>query len=326
MLRTLIFVLALVLAPAMPASAQSLEDLVAELPDGEFADRARVIDAIAASGDPRAGTILEALGAGDLEQLRETGAVVLVVEDGRDEFAHDPFTNDRLQELGRRDTRRIKMNNSLRRQIDALIGQLRLRNPDPALRLAAAEAAFEARDPTQIAALDAAIEAEEDSTVEAAFRIARAAAVIGSDRGESEQVDAIATLAASGRGDALGILNQAAGSQSAAIAGAAATALEDIERTRAMWGLAENVWQGISLGSVLMLAAIGLAISFGVMGIINMAHGELVMLGAYTTFFVQEIIRNYAPELFGVSLLIALPLAFIVSGGRPHARWRRPHR
>ena len=79
--------------------------------------------------------------------------------------------------------------------------------------------------------------------------------------------------------------------------------------------MAQNVWYGISLGSVLLLAAIGLAITFGTMGVINMAHGEMVMLGAYTTFVVQEIIRTSAPHLFDVSLVIALPLAFLVSGG-----------
>ena len=87
-----------------------------------------------------------------------------------------------------------------------------------------------------------------------------------------------------------------------------------IEQTLAAWQVAQNVWYGISLGSVLLLAAIGLAITFGTMGVINMAHGEMVMLGAYTTFVVQEIIRTSAPHLFDVSLLIALPLAFLVSG------------
>ena len=75
----------------------------------------------------------------------------------------------------------------------------------------------------------------------------------------------------------------------------------------------QNVWYGISLGSVLLLAAIGLAITFGVMGVINMAHGEMVMLGAYTTFVVQQVIRDNAPGLIGASLLIALPLAFLVT-------------
>ena len=72
---------------------------------------------------------------------------------------------------------------------------------------------------------------------------------------------------------------------------------------------------GVLVAAVLLLAAIGLAITFGVMGVINMAHGEMVMLGAYTTFVVQEIIRTSAPHLFDASLLIALPLAFLVAGG-----------
>jgi urea transport system permease protein len=70
----------------------------------------------------------------------------------------------------------------------------------------------------------------------------------------------------------------------------------------------------VSLGSVLLLAAVGLAITFGQMGVINMAHGEMVMIGAYTTFMVQEAIRYHAPGLFDASLLIAIPLAFLVAG------------
>ena len=76
----------------------------------------------------------------------------------------------------------------------------------------------------------------------------------------------------------------------------------------------QNAWYGLSLGSVLLLAAIGLAITFGVMGVINMAHGEMVMLGAYVTFVVQEVIRDDNPALFDYSLAIAIPLAFLVAG------------
>ena len=86
-----------------------------------------------------------------------------------------------------------------------------------------------------------------------------------------------------------------------------------------LWSALQNAWYGLSLGSVLLLAAIGLAITFGVMGIINMAHGEMVMLGAYTTFVVQEIIRTYNPALFDYSLVIAVPLAFLW-----RARWASP--
>ena len=80
----------------------------------------------------------------------------------------------------------------------------------------------------------------------------------------------------------------------------------------------QNVWYGLSLGSVLLLAAIGLAITFGVMGVINMAHGEMVMIGAYTTFVVQEAFRTMAPAWFDWSLPIAIPLA--LHGGRTGRR------
>src|SRR5882757_8399966 len=78
--------------------------------------------------------------------------------------------------------------------------------------------------------------------------------------------------------------------------------------------MVQNAWYGLSLGSVLLLAAIGLAITFGVMGVINMAHGEMVMLGAYTTFSVQEVMRSGHPGMLGWSLVIAVPLAFVVTG------------
>jgi urea transport system permease protein len=81
-----------------------------------------------------------------------------------------------------------------------------------------------------------------------------------------------------------------------------------------LWSVVQSVYYGLSLGSVLLLAAAGLAITFGVMGVINMAHGEMVMIGAYVTFVVQQIIRSAAPGLFGASLIISVPLAFIVAG------------
>ena len=90
-----------------------------------------------------------------------------------------------------------------------------------------------------------------------------------------------------------------------ALKDAATAAIARINETLAFWDVGQNIWYGISLGSVLLLAAIGLAITFGVMGVINMAHGEMVMLGAYTTFVVQELIRTSSPGLFDWSLAIA---------------------
>jgi urea transport system permease protein len=145
------------------------------------------------------------------------------------------------------------------------------------------------------------------------MREARAAAVLKSDRPEEEKIDAIAVMAVRGDRDSLSLLLPLTGTEGP-IGKSATIAVSTIQSQLALWDGAQNVWYGISLGSVLLLAAIGLAITFGVMGVINMAHGEMVMLGAYTTFVVQELIRTRAPWLFDSSLFIAIPLAFLVAG------------
>ncbi|MBN8909007.1 MAG: urea ABC transporter permease subunit UrtB, partial [Rhodospirillales bacterium] len=98
------------------------------------------------------------------------------------------------------------------------------------------------------------------------------------------------------------------------VANAAGAAITAIDRQLQLWSILQSVYYGISLGSVLLLAAAGLAITFGVMGVINMAHGEMVMIGAYTTFVVQQLMRAYLPGVYAINLLLAVPLAFLVAG------------
>jgi urea transport system permease protein len=95
-----------------------------------------------------------------------------------------------------------------------------------------------------------------------------------------------------------------------AVSKAADAATAQINRSLFLWSLAQNGWYGVSAASVLLLAAIGLAITFGVMGVINMAHGEMVMLGAYSTYIVQQVLP---PSMANWSVILALPLAFLVS-------------
>jgi urea transport system permease protein len=120
-------------------------------------------------------------------------------------------------------------------------------------------------------------------------------------------------IRARGDQDALGLLAGLPAGEPA-VTRAARDGVAAIQSELAVWATVQNAWYGLSLGSVLLLAAIGLAITFGVMGVINMAHGEMVMIGAYTTFVVQELIRAHNPALFDYSLLIAVPLAFLVAG------------
>jgi urea transport system permease protein len=131
---------------------------------------------------------------------------------------------------------------------------------------------------------------------------------------DADKIDAIAVIRQRGDQDALALLGGLPASASPPVKKGAADAIASIESGLAFWSALQNAWYGLSLGSVLLLAAIGLAITFGVMGVINMAHGEMVMLGAYTTFVVQQLIRAHNPALFDYSLAIAIPLAFLVAG------------
>ncbi|WP_126977723.1 urea ABC transporter permease subunit UrtB [Frigidibacter oleivorans] len=303
-------ILALIQILATAATAQDFAGLVRTLPEGSYSDRAAVVAAIATSGDARAEPVLAALLEGELGVVEATGQVIV-----QGSPPTDAVTGDEVDAATADAAERIRVNNSLRRDIRAAIGLLTLSSPDPAKRMAAAEAAIRAPDPDQIAALETAIAAEEDGRVRTRLGEARAIAVLASDAGTEARIAAIDTLARRGDQVAQSAIAPLAGAEDPALAEAATRALAAIEQSRMLWGYAQNIWYGLSLGSVLLLAAIGLAITFGVMGVINMAHGELVMLGAYTTFVVQDAIRSHAPGLFDWSLLIAAPLAFLVAGG-----------
>src|SRR6202023_3350647 len=186
---------------------------------------------------------------------------------------------------------------------------------EPDKRVEAAQAVFQSRDASALPALDQAIAKETDARVKRALTEARAAVVLNlDDASDADKIDAIGVIRGRGDQDAVALLADVPANTSPAVKKAAADAVASMQGRLALWSALQNAWYGLSLGSVLLLAAIGLAITFGVMGVINMAHGEMVMLGAYTTFVVQEVLRARNPALFGYSLAFALPLAFAVAG------------
>jgi urea transport system permease protein len=309
-----LFALLAVLSLPLPGLAQTLEELMPRLPDGNFNDRAEVVTAIGRSGDPRGAYLLEALLEGELHQRNADGAILRVAGRRGQEQAFDPLTRENLGPVAARSTTAIRVNNSLRRTIRAAMGVLTLSHPDPARRMAAAEAAFRAPDADQLEALDVALEAEADPGIRRALAQARAVTLLLSDAPLAERLAAIDIIAERRARTVIAALNPHRNAPEPELAEKVADTIAAAERRVAAWGMAQNVWFGLSLGSVLLLAAVGLAITFGVMGVINLAHGELIMLGAYTTFFVQQTIRTHAPELFDWSLLIAAPLAFVVVG------------
>ena len=189
----------------------------------------------------------------------------------------------------------------------------------PATRLAAAEAVFHSHDPAALPALDRALAKETDAGVKLRMEQARAAALLFSPTHRTRPTGwpRSPCCARAATSTAAALLASLSG-QPPAVAEAAAPRSRRSTAMLQLWSILQSVYYGCRLGSVLLLAAAGLAITFGVMGVINMAHGEMVMIGAYVTFMVQQAIRAVAPGLFGASLLIAVPLAFIVAGADRH--------
>lgn len=306
--------LVLILLPLESRAQDDLRAGIDALGKGSFSQVAGQIAALSRSGDIRLAPVFEALAAGDLYTRKADGVVFIAKEQGEALGLTDALSGEAAGEAPKAGFERIKVNNSLRRAVRTAIGALTLLSPDKLVRLQAANSVFSSPSEDALELIETALESEKDAQVKTVMEQARAAAVLKSDRSTEEKRAAVKIIVARGDRDALGILSAAQGSTEGDLHTDMTRAIEALQDRQALWDAGQNVWYGLSLGSVLLLAAIGLAITFGVMGIINMAHGEMVMLGAYTTFVVQEIIRSSYPGLFDWSLVIALPVAFGVTG------------
>ncbi len=299
---------------AVPACAAPIDDALAHFAADKFPETDRGIDALIAAGAPTAPAVLAALADGRL--FFDPGSHRVYYRDASGTL-EDAATGARADGVTEGDLKKVRLNNGIRSKIGAAVGGLDLLSPDRTKRLAAAETAFQAHDAKAQGPVDAALARETDPAVRTALAQARAAILATAGTGsDSERLAAIGVLRQRGDGDALGPIDRiaAAPDASPAVKAAAASAASSIGTSLALWQALQNCWYGLSLGSVLLLAAIGLAITFGVMGIINMAHGEMVMIGAYTTFVAQQAIAGYAPQWRDASLLVAVPLAFLAAG------------
>jgi urea transport system permease protein len=295
---------------AAPLYAQTYDDALTKFAADSFSETEAGITGVAASGNARAIDVIEALSDQRLLFDAATKKIYVREKSGR---VLDASTGEAASAPA--GVKTVRLNNRLRRAIEAALGSLTLLSSDPGKRYEAAQAVFKSRDAAALPTLDAAIAKETNSGVKRALTEARAAVVLYKpDASEADKLDAISTIKSRGDQEALALLAGVPADVPPAIKRAANDGVSAIESQLAMWAAVQNTWYGLSLGSVLLLAAIGLAITFGVMGVINMAHGEMVMIGAYVTFVVQEFIRTHNPALFDYSLLFAVPLAFLVSG------------
>lgn len=305
-----------------PAYADGFSDAVQALNAKSYSDKGRAAEAVAATGDERAVVVLRALLEGDLFYRKADDAVFLTKKSGDVYVLTDPATGAEAGEAAKGDVKKIRINNKLRGQLKGLLGALTLMSKDEAKRLSAADEVFKANDPSMLPMLEKALAREDVADIKNRMVRARAAIVLEYGDDTEARIAAAETLTAFTDPDVAALLGKIAyvdeqgqpREQDAAVFQAVQDGRDSVEAELAKWAMLGNLFQGISLGSVLLLAAVGLAITFGVMGVINMAHGEMVMLGAYTTFMVQEVFRNYFPEAFDWSLAVAVPAAFLVTG------------
>jgi urea transport system permease protein len=287
-----------------------------DLKSSSFQAKSAAVGKIAESGAPRAHPILDALLGGHLYVRQADGIFVIVADDTPESPVSDALTGDDLGAVDRDDLKKIGINNQMRGALNRALARLSLRGPNAGARKIAVESLYTSLNEETLTLLRDALADEHDIGVRAALKVALALADVD-DPDPAKRGAAVEVLAGSMHSEVRNKLEARLANDDAGapretdptVRQATAYALEHIDWMRMLYGLAETVFFGLSLGFVLVLAATGLAITFGVMGVINMAHGELMMLGAYATWLVQQAM----PRHLELSLFAAIPVAFLVS-------------
>jgi urea transport system permease protein len=290
-----------------------------ELREASYSDKASIAERLSQTGHPSVRAVLTALLEDRLYYQTNSEQKVFVVKTADSDPLDliDPLTLKSAGSAPADSLTKIGTNNGLRSTLRATVAHFSLSSPDVSVRLDAVREMSKSLDEPTVALLRERLGVETNSTVKKEIATSLAlAALDGSD--SQARLDAIATLRESVSQDvrnrlALLVDKSPDGSFTESdprVRQAAASAVATIDHWRTFYSGFETLFFGLSLGSVLVLIAIGLAITFGVMGVINMAHGEMMMLGAYTTYVVQMAM----PGHIGISILVAIPAAFLVAG------------
>jgi len=303
----------LAFALAWPAQAALDAAMVSKLATGDGDEKVAAITALVASGEPRVAAVLQALADGQMQVA--SGRVLLV----KGEAAEDAVTGEKVSALPER-REEVVANNRLRREIEAALSALMLFSPDRDSRLAAAKDLAGRSNDAMLPLVKRAQAAETDPVIRPILDMTAAGmALRGADK--ATRIAAIRMLGTSSDPASRMLLSPLAArnrdgswtERDDEVRIAAQASLAAVEERLAWGSRASLLFSGVSLGSILLLAALGLAITYGLMGVINMAHGELIMIGAYATFVVQNLFRAHFPAAFDWYLLAAVPCAFAVS-------------
>ena len=300
---------------AIPAPSP-LVDALNALKQGSMSEREQAINRLTKLKHPRSLVVLQALLAGKLLTVKDQDRLVIGEAIDQDYRIHDAINDEKLGMVSDDQVSKINLTNKLRSHLRKIIGELELNADDPAIRLAAVKAMDKAVDERLLAVFKKRLTIEPDADVKIAIEnILLLQQMDSADKNQRLQaIDALKSH------DSLDVLNKlkalvekdADGNfleTDSDIRNLADAALTKINTRLQLYTAIETVFFGLSLGAVLVLSAIGLAITFGVMGVINMAHGELMMIGAYTTYVIQQLL----PNQLGLSIVLAIPAAFIIS-------------
>ena len=298
----------LILICFLSSSALALDKAAVEkLATGETDERAAAISALVAEGDARAAAFLQAVAEGEVQTVDAKGGKrVLIVKGGQ---ATDAVTGEKVDPVpeGAED---VVANNRLRKEIEGALAALKLIAPERETRLAAARELAGGADASMLPLVMKALAKETDPAIKPVLEIIAASMEMKSGD-KAQRIAAIRRLANSNSPNSRTLLSEAATDTDADIKMEAQKSLREVQGKLAWGERAGLLFAGISLGSILLLAALGLAITYGLMGVINMAHGELIMIGAYTTYVVQVFFRK--TPYFDWYLLAAVPASFVVS-------------
>ena len=274
------------------------------------------VKALGNMGNPAAIPVMEAL---KEKRLRISDNDSLIILNEAKDKGYDALTGQPV-ELGSLNLRKPRINNAVRRLLSTAIGKLKLFSDDPEIRLSAARDLLKRSSNNLVELIEKALKKETEDEIRNLFLLVLAKEGLNSDD-KSKRLQSIKTITTLGNNDFKTILENVLEKneedefleKDSEIRDAASNAIAKIEKRQFVKNQAANLFYGLSLGSILLLAALGLAITFGLMGVINMAHGEMLMLGAYLTFVVQNLFKEYLPGYFELYLIAAIPVSFLGS-------------
>src|SRR5690606_1690793 len=296
--------------PAQPEPLPELHDMLSALAQGNFSGKRKLVDQIAEAKRPGSRAALDALLNNRLYYDKDSGRALMLVEQQDSSFYVDAASGAPV-DVQPADAKRVTTNNGLRSQLRSALARFDLDDADATIRLRAVKQLREDIDATTAALLRQQLSTEQDDDIIEQMEVALALH-------DLDDIDSGIRLAAVQRLDGeLGndvynrLTSLVDNEPDSEVRKTAAAALKRIDGKRSFFSGLETTFFGLSLGSVLVLSAIGLAITFGVMGVINMAHGEMMMLGAYTTYVLQHYVF---PDNIALSIVVSIPAAFVVAG------------